>query len=68
MLVTAIETKSRGGISLPDAAQRIGKSWHVAWAELLKGELRGEKGPGGRWMIEPASVEEYNRRHGPAAA
>jgi len=47
-------------IPLVVACQRLGVSWDKAWRLMLTGGLRGEK-LGGRWYIDPRSVDECLR-------
>lgn len=44
-------------VSLPIAAQALGKSWIQAWRLVLTGELKGSK-VGGRWEIERESLDQ----------
>lgn len=51
-------------LDLPQAAARLGLSWHQAYSLVLRGKIRGER-HAGRWMIDEASVERLvrERRH-----
>ena len=48
--------EKNGPVSLPLAAQALGKSWIQAWRLVLKGDLKGSK-VGGRWEIERESLD-----------
>ncbi len=47
-------------LDLPQAAARLGLSWHQAYSLVLRGKIRGER-RAGRWMIDKASVERLLR-------
>ena len=48
-------------IGLPEAAQRLGISWHRAWRLMLEGRLRGEKRHG-RWVVTERSLSIFLAR------
>ncbi len=43
-------------VSLPAAAQALGKSWIQAWRLVLTGDLKGSK-VRGRWQIDRESLD-----------
>jgi hypothetical protein len=45
-------------IGLSDAAKRLSWGYLRTRDALLRGELRGGRGTGGRWFVEALSVEE----------
>ena len=47
-------------IPLPQAAARLGLTWHATYALLLKGAIKGEW-RGTRWWVEDTSLEQYER-------
>lgn len=50
-------------MGLPEAAQRLGVSWHRAWRLALTGALRATRDPAsGKWRISRASVDEFLRQ------
>lgn len=42
---------------LPIVAQRLGLSWHAAYAKVLRGELPATK-RGARWMVDGEAVDK----------
>jgi hypothetical protein len=58
---TDVRTATGSLIPLPLAAQRLTATWGTAYRLLLSGQLRGQQ-EAGRWMVEAASIEEYERR------
>ena len=51
-----MENNTDETVSLPSAAQALGKSWIQAWRLVLVGTLKGSK-VGGRWQIERESLD-----------
>lgn len=55
-------------IALPEAAQRLGISWHRAWRLVLTGSLRATRDPGsGKWLVSRASLDEFIEKRGARA-
>jgi hypothetical protein len=52
------------GIPLPAVAARLRMSWSQAFNAVLSGKLRGKQQSNGRWLVEEASIAEYQRRLG----
>jgi hypothetical protein len=47
---------------VPDAAHQLGLTDRAIRAACLAGRLRARRTPAGRWVIAPASIEDYGRR------
>ena len=58
--MTTVHREAPPMIPLVTAAARLGLSWDSTSRLVLTGVLKGEK-VGGRWYVEPASVEEHLR-------
>lgn len=58
---TDVNTATESLIPLPLVAQRLGTGWGTAYRLVLSGQIRGSQ-RGGRWLVEAASIEEYQRR------
>ena len=46
-------------ISLVDAALKAGLAYEAMWTAMLRGEVRGFRGAGNRWLIDCESLEEF---------
>lgn len=55
-------------VTLPEAARTLGVSWPVAYRLLLGGDLYGEIGVNGRWLISRRSLDSLARKRARAAA
>ena len=44
-------------VPLAAAAQRMGMTWHRAWARVLSGALRGRQDESGRWFVSAEDVD-----------
>jgi len=54
-------------LSLPAAAQLLGRSWGQTWRLVLKGILPGSR-IGGRWLVDAKAVRELAQSENEGAA
>lgn len=48
-------------VSLPQFAQLAGLSWPRAYAAVLRGEVKAEQAPTGRWRVDRRDAERFVR-------
>lgn len=49
-------------LPLAIAAQRLGMSWHRAWAAVLSGRLKARRTDEGRWLVDATDLARYERQ------